>query len=200
MREVIIVEKPESISFQQIHDLIYSAHENNRANGIVVSTTKLDAKGIQNYLGKSGKCYVALIDGKLVGTTSYRILSVNAWYYKGPVLDKILVAVDPEYQGQKISTILHKKLEDQATFLGIKVMTLDTQEENKAMRANSESLGFKYVDYYRSKRNTKHYCVHMVKWLDNQPFMNWYLNSRFKLKRMYIRIIEFFNSKNPRRQ
>ena len=189
---VEIIEKPDYISYKEIKDMVYESHQSNRNKGIVVSTTTLDEEGIENYIGDRGKCLVALVDGKLAGTMSFRVLKRNGWYHKGDTVDEVLAAINPQYRGLHIMTDMRNIIEDETRKLGINVITYDTQEQNTVVLNSGKKHGFVPVDYYRSKKNTRHFCVKAAKWLDKQPRPTWAYTLRFRLKRRYVRIMNCF--------
>ena len=82
MADIIIMEKPDWITYDDIHELIVKAHKVNIDKGIVMKTTKLEGEELKERIGVEGRCFVALDGEKLVGTSSYRILEKNEWYFK----------------------------------------------------------------------------------------------------------------------
>ena len=184
---IIITEKPDWISYDDIHELLYRAHESNREKGIFMFTSTLNGKELEERIGDRGKCFVALYGDKLVGTNSYRILTRNRWYRKGELADSILIGVLPEYKNMGISSRLHEAIVEDVRQNGLSVLELDTAEKNKLMREISLRRGFRYVSSFASP-NVKHYSVVMVNWLDGCPFPAWYCTMRYCLQRFKVHL------------
>jgi len=68
MSNIKIIEKPEWITYDEIHNLLYAAHESNREKGVNVATATMSGNELEEYLGAKGKTFVALDGEKLVGT------------------------------------------------------------------------------------------------------------------------------------
>ena len=183
---ITIMEKPEWISFDQIHDLLYKAHAINRENGFDVKTANMSGEELVEHLGTTGKCFVALDGNQLVGTASYRILQRDKWYAKGDVVDRVLVGVLPEYKGRHISTMLFYTVVDEARKNGYKYIESRTAEDNHIVQTINLKDGYRYVDYKSTK--SKFYTVVMLQWLDSCPYSEKYTNRRFKWKRFLIRL------------
>lgn len=186
MSKIKIIEKPENVPFDMIHDLLFAAHKVNRDAGINMSTAMLTGEEIENRIGKDGKCYIALENEKIVGTLSVRIVVRNTWYAKGQVPDYMLAGVLPEYQGRHINSRLAEKVFDFAREKGYPLIELDTAENNvRAIKAYKRQ-GFKPVSYKRP--NSDHYSVVMVKWFSECPYSDLYCKFRFNLKKIFVRI------------
>jgi hypothetical protein len=63
-----IVEKPEWVSWEDIHEVLVKAHAQNRANGINMKKPSLPGEKIAKEIGEEGKMFVAMEDNKVVGT------------------------------------------------------------------------------------------------------------------------------------
>ena len=186
MSEIRVVEKPDWISYEDIHDLLYAAHASNRAKGFNVETAFMSGKELEGHLGETGKCFVALDGDKLVGTTSYRILNRNYWCAKGEVVDRVLIGVLPEYKGRHISTMLFKKIEQEAKKNGYKYIENRAAEDNEIIQIISLKDGFRYIDFHVTK--VDHYTVVMLKWLDECPYSLKETERYFKIKRFKMKL------------
>lgn len=187
MTDITIMEKPEWITFQQIHDLIYMAHEINRKQkGFDVGTAHLSPEELEKKIGVSGKCFIALDGSKLVGTTSYRIVNRNYWCAKGEVVDRILAAVHPDYKGKHISTMLFNKIVESAQNKGFKYIESVTAEKNDIVQIINKKDGYRYIDF-RAPR-TDHYNVVMLQWLEGCPYSKFQTDLHFKIKRLLIKL------------
>ena len=187
MGEIIIKEKPEEISFDEIHKVIYSAHEENLKKGLVMRTTTLTGEELKNRIGKDGICFVALDGEKIVGTISVRFVERDKWYAKGVIPDCILAGVIPEYRGKHISSMLEQKVFEYVRNKGYKLIELDTAENNIHAVEVYKHQGFKLVDYH-AYLGVDHFSVVMVKWLDKCPYSSFYCKLRYNIRRNLIRL------------
>lgn len=187
MEKIIIKEKPDNISFEEIHDVIYSAHEENLKNGIVMRTTTLTGKELKERIGKDGMCFVALDKEKIVGTISVRFVKRDKWYAKGIIPDCMLAGVIPEYRGKHISSMLEQKAFEFIREKGYNLVELDTAENNVKAVEIYKHQGFKLVDYH-AYHGVDHYSVVMIKWLDKCPYSDIYCKIHYAIRRFFIRL------------
>lgn len=186
MQQFIIVEKPENISYETIHDVLYSAHEENRKKGSIMTTSLLSGEQLKKRIGAHGKCWVVIDDEKVVGTASVRYVQRNNWYAKGMIPDYILVGVIPEYQGRGISRRLVEEVFNFAKENGNQVIELDTAENNVHAIEVYKHQGFRLVSYKAPRAD--HYSVVMVKWIEGCPYSEIYCKFRFNLTRLLVRL------------
>ena len=186
MSEIRIIEKPDWISYEDIHELLYIAHESNRKKGFTVNTALMTGNEIEKHIGDQGKCFVALDGDKLVGTSSYRIIQQNYWCCKCEVVDRILVGVLPEYKGKHISALLFQKIEEEAKEKGYAYIENRTSEENEIMQRLCIKDGYRYIDFLSTKAD--HYTVVMLKWLYECPYKDWYIKLHFNIRRILIKV------------
>lgn len=187
MSEIIIIEKPEWISFDDIHELLFVAHtENREKRGFTVQSTEKTGDQLKEMIGTDGKCFVALDGQKLVGTVSFRIIRRNYWCAKGMVADRILVAVHPEYQGRHVSAALFQAVEKAVRKQGLRYIVSTTAEKNDVMRKVCQLDGFMNVDF--KAPHSDHYNVVMLKWLDGCPYPKWRTQVCFGVKQFLIKL------------
>ncbi len=182
--EIVIKEKSEGITFEEIREVIVSAHQRNFEKGIIMQNAVLSAEDIAKTVGEDGKCFVALDGDKVVGTCSCRIGKLDRWYHKGDVLKTFLLGILPEYQGRHISSRFISEWDRQAKIGGVDVICFDTAEGNTNMIELSKRKGFIPVRFFSP--HSDHYSVEMVKWLDGAPYSSTYLKIRFTIQKMYI--------------
>lgn len=187
MNEIKIVEKPEWVSYEEIHEILYVAHEINRTNGFVMTTSNLTGKQIEERIGKQGKCWVALDNNKIVGTLSVRMIHRSSWYINGEIPDYILAGVHPMYQGKNINAQLTKKAFEYVQKRGFSLIELDTAENNKHAIEIYKHYGFRLVGY-EAITGVDHYSVVMVKWLGNCPYSELQCKWRYNLRRFLVRV------------
>lgn len=180
-------ERPESITFDMIHDLLWKANEPNRERGFLQATSSMSGAELERYIGPAGKTWVALLDGRLVGTISARPIKRSTWYAKGEILDYILAGVDPDHQGEHIGSALADALFKYAGEEGYSVIELDTAEPNRHAQNVYLHQGFVYVGY-ASRKGAGHYSVVMAKWLQTCPYPMAYCKLRFIIKRLVVRL------------
>ena len=168
-----VIPKPESISWDDIHVLLFKSHEVNRLNGVYMRTANLEGKELKARVG-NGQCFVAIADGVLVGTASAKIVERHEWYHRGEVVDFMLLGILPGYGGKGIFSKLLDCIYCFARSNNLSVVELDTAESNCRMRAIAERIGFQYVGIKASPYVT-HYSVIMAYWLDGAPYGKYYM-------------------------
>ncbi len=62
------MEKPEWVSWDEIHEVLWKAHEKNREKGIIMASPSLSCEEIKNKIGNKGKMFLAIVGDKVVGT------------------------------------------------------------------------------------------------------------------------------------
>ena len=185
-RNIRILEKPDWISYDQIHELLYQAHQSNRDKGFDVKTAHMTGEELEKHIGETGKCFVALDGDKLVGTTSYRILDRDYWCAKGKVVDRVLAGVSPDYKGKHISSMLFSKIVEIAKQEGYQYIESRTAEENEIVQKINIKDGYRYIDFLSTK--TDHYTVVMLQWLNGCSYPKWRTNFHFKWRRILIKL------------
>ena len=186
MNEVKIIEKPDTISFEAIWDILHRAHSTNLEKGIIMHTTELSADELERYIQPEGKCFIAIKDDEIIGTASYRIRKRIDWYVQGKFLDEVLVGVVPEHTGEHIYSLLYNAIETSARELEIPLIVFNTAENNKRKQIICKKKGFQYVGFFVAEDND-HYSVIMAKWLDGCPFSKTKIWFRYHKRKNYIR-------------
>ena len=182
-----VIEKPESVSYRQIQDLLSRAHEDNEAKGLHYATTKQSEQRLMEKIGKEGVCFVAVNDKTIAGTGSIGILNISHWYFHGRAAHLQLIGVDPAYRGHHLGSLILEKLIEKAGDMGFETAVMTSAEENTAIKKLALKYGFKMVNY-DTYRNNNFYSVVYMKWLDHCPFNDGYINMRYNLKRLYTRM------------
>ena len=96
------MEKPEWVSWESIHECLNAGHEYNRKRGVYMVSATKTPDDLKEYL-KEGKCFVAIDDGKVVGTVSLRLVKCKQWWAKGKtVAISCLDAIIPGYKGTDV--------------------------------------------------------------------------------------------------
>ena len=96
-----------------------------------------------------GECYVAVCDGRLVGTiTLYRpdLESQSAWYRDPDVASVHQLGVEPEFQGRGLGTAMLEFAEGWAQAHGYKELALDTAKPARHLVAFYLGRGYHIVE------------------------------------------------------
>ena len=188
MEDIKVMPKPDWISWEDIRELIVSAHKRNIEKGITMNTTTMSGEDIRKHIGEEGRCFVALCGDKLVGTTSVRIAIGNKWYDQGKIISKgALSAILPNYQGLGILEEMNALRDAYIAEKGVQVMEGDTPEDNMVVRKFVARNGFKEVRYFPAAHQN-HFSVYFVKWLEGCPFSDQYIKRRFNISKKLTQI------------
>ena len=162
-----IIEKPDWVSWDDIHNVLWAAHAQNRAKGILMRYPSLEGDEIRQRIEGKGKMFVAVDGMKLVGTAAYAIQNHSLWCGRGKYAHYCFAAILPDYQGMGIYKQLCLLREQDVIAYGVSRILIDTNEHNKREISISKKAGYQTVDIktYQNHRN-----VLMVKWLDGCPF------------------------------
>lgn len=190
MDEVKILVKPDSVSWDEIHDIVYSAHSSNRAKGVDIANAHKNGEEIQELLGEKGVCFVAMLGDKVIATSSVAFHDVDRWWYKGVAGYATLAAVLPEYKGMHLFTKLEQTRVEYARNAGAEVFYGDTAQHNTKRRAIAKKDGYYEVTLGRTSFNKHNYVV-IVKWLNKCPFSPFYIKLKFIMSaiKVYIKMM-----------
>lgn len=180
-----IIQKPDEMSFDVIHQLLEKAHQQLRKQGIHMLTAELTGAQLKERIG-NGVCFVAMSENTPVGTVSLRIVERNRWYHKGNCVDLILLAVDPAYSGKHIASMLIQKIEQYAVSHGYDGVELDTAETNTKALQIYEKKGYQKVSYFLAS-NKDHYSIVMYKRMNKPPFSKLYCHLRYQVKKWKVK-------------
>ena len=181
-QNIQIIEKPEWVSWDEIREVIWKAHEQNRQKGMYMSIPSKSAEELQKYIEGKGKMFVAMDGEKVIGTLALIVKEGKQWYNRGQYGYACLGAVLPEYSGKGVFRALYDKMEEEARHLKLSVLTGDTHENNARMLKISKQEGYSFVSYKVCK---DHFNIVRAKWLNGCPYPQWYINLHFKLSKLY---------------
>jgi GNAT superfamily N-acetyltransferase len=184
-QNIQIIEKPEWVSWDEIHNVLWRAHEKNRQNGIIMALPALHGNLIREKIEGHGKMFVALDGEKVVGTAALTIKQFSLWCGKGSYAYLCFASVLPEYNGKGIYKALNLRREELALSMGLVRIIGDTHENNKHRLDIAKKTGYKFVDLKICK---DHYNIVMVKWLNECPYSNFYCNLQFTLRKAYKKL------------
>ena len=185
MKHINIAEKPDWVSWDEIHNVLWRAHEENRSKGVVMDNNSLPGDIIREIIGKDGKLFVALDGDIVVGTLALIKKNGEKWYCSGYYGHLCFGAVLSEYSGKGIYRSLYQLAEKTATQMGLTVLTRSTHEHNDRMLKITKQEGYYYVD---CKAYKNRFNIVRAKWLNGCPFSEMYIKMRFLASKIYNRI------------
>ena len=165
-----IVEKPDWVSWDDIHQVLLAAHAENRRKGIVMHFSAVPGEEIRKKIEEGhGTMFVAMDNDKVIATAAVRERKTNLWCGNGLYAYLCFAAILPEYQGHGIYKKLYIYREREARKMGLDRILFDTHERNMRMLSINKKNGFRLVRYFQAS-SRDHNNVYMVKWLDGCPF------------------------------
>ena len=173
-KKIQVLEKPNWVSWDDIHEVLIKAHASNRANGINMRKPSLPGEEIAKEIGNDGKMFVALDDKQVVGAGAIIPKCISSWYHSGIYGYMCFGSVMPEYSGNGIYCSLLAAREKYVSNNGIFVLRFDTHIKNTHIIDINRRNGFKKVDI---KVCNDHINIVMVKWLNGCPYTDlrcWY--------------------------
>ena len=179
-----IIEKPDWVSWDEIHSVVWNAHAQNREKGIIMSYPSLSGDEIRRRIENDGKLFIALDGQKVVGTLALIVKQGKNWYNKGRYGYLCFGAVLPDYSGKGIYRSLYQLAESTSKQMGLSVLTRDTNENNARMLKISKQEGYLFVE---CKAYKDHFNIVRAKWLNNCPFPTWYIKIRFVLSKFFVK-------------
>lgn len=180
-----IMEKPDWVSWDEIHEVLWKAHEKNREKGIIMAYPSLSGEEIKNKIGNKGKMFLAIKGNKVVGTLALIEKMGNRWYNTGRYGYLCFGAVLPEYSGKGIYRSLYQLAETTAKQMNLPVLTRDTNENNARMLKITIQEGYHFVE---CKAWKDHFNIVRAKWLDKCPYPTWYIRTRFILSKTITKL------------
>lgn len=184
--DIIITEKPDWVSWDQIHEVIWKSHEQNRERGVNMAFPTFSGEKIRERIEGHGKMFVAIVDDVVAGVGAVIKKKGYLWCGKDEYAYLCFASVLPAYNGCGIYKSLRDCREKEARRMGVDRVLFETHEGNdKVMKINSKD-GYKCVDF--KVTSTDHYNVLMVKWLDGCPYPDWYIKSQFLIRKCYRKL------------
>lgn len=184
--KISIIERPVTISFDDIRSLIARAHIQNEKSGLKYGVMHQTADMVARKVGSDGHCLVCISNGVLCGTVTLSYKCLPYWYAKGLKVGIIRsLAIDPEFKGRGIGDRLIKaccSLAREKTG----IVVIDSAEENVGIRKLAMKNNFHRVDYCAYAGNN-FYSVVYGKHLDKATFGLW-TGWRYEVKRLMIRL------------
>lgn len=187
MSNIEIKKKPDWVTYDAIRELLYEAHKVNREKkGFTAFTSVMTGEQLEEHIGKTGKCFVAIDGEKLVGVCAYRRFYGYEWCIQQEVADRIIVGVHPDYRGMNVSTRLFEAVDYAVKEDGYTIIRSGTAEHNNLFQDICLKDGFVYVNFVTPK-GFDHYSVIMYKWIDRCPYSRWKIHTWYLLKKIYLK-------------
>jgi len=104
---------------------------------------------------KDAKCFVSLVDGKIVGTVCFYDKTEkddSRWYSRADVGRFGQFGVDPDYQKMGLGRALLSIVEEYAIGIGKHHLAMDTAESAYHLIEYYSRLGFEHVEYIQWER------------------------------------------------
>lgn len=185
--KILLQEKPDWVSWDDIHNVLWKAHAMNREKGINMVFPALPGDKIREMIeGESGKMFVAVDNNTVVGTGALIKKKYNLWCGKGEYGYLCFASVLPNYSSMGIYKQLREYREREACKMGIDKVLFETHEGNDRMLRINSRDDYKMVDF--KVTSTDHYNVLMVKWLDGCPYSDLYVKWQFLIRKWYRRL------------
>lgn len=181
---VQIIEKPDWVSWDEIHEVLVKAHAQNRANGINMRKPTLPGEEIAKEIENDGKMFVAIDGEKVVGTAAVKRKKLNLWCGKGDYAYFCFASVLPEYSGQGIYKQLCIYIERESIKSGLSCVMFDTHEKNYRIGVINLRNGYKKVSY---KCCGDHNNIIFVKWLKGCPYSDFRCWYEFHKRKMIMK-------------
>ncbi|MFO7869376.1 MAG: GNAT family N-acetyltransferase [Bacteroidales bacterium] len=183
---VIIISKPDFISWEEITQLLNSAFRQRAEKGMhYVAANQSVEDTIRRVDGDI--CLVALINNKLVGTVTLHIKNVQRnnkkWFYESSYGYLTQLAVNPQYMSSGIG----RKLQNECIQLCYKnkvdAMFVDTSVHAKDLVDWYQRLGAQKVEYI-SYSKTNYYSVRFRTRVMGKKFNNTYVFFKYIVSKL----------------
>ena len=137
-------------SIEQLTDLLHRAYQSLAAMGLNFTAVDQSPQDTRDIIA-GGECYVALVDGRIVGTCLLKTGKTShtqgsPWLDHPLVLSHDQLAVDPDLPAMGISRALHELVEQRAKELGAAQVALDTAEPATHLVRLYQWRGYRIVD------------------------------------------------------
>ena len=187
MPDIVIVEKPDTVSWDAIHELLWKAHAANREKGVAMRYASLPGEEIRQRIEGKGRMFCALDGDELVGVGAIVPKETRLWFDRKPVTYGYLcfAGVLPEYAGRGVYRELLAAREMVCAEMGLDRILFDTHEANGRVLAINRENGYRAVDY---RYYNDHCNVMMVKWLQACPHSGFRLRCGFALRKLLVRM------------
>jgi GNAT superfamily N-acetyltransferase len=142
----------------QLNTIIRAAYQSLADAGMRYHASYEDVAATQRQI-RSGECYLALLDEKIIGCVVLRIPPQGekpawmakrpAWYSRDGVASFGRFAVLPELQGKGYGAKILDFIEQRVKNLGFSEIALDTSERAHHLIQMYEKRGYRFVEYFQ---------------------------------------------------
>lgn len=190
MEEIKYMEKPDWVSWDDVHQCLYNAHQVNRMHGFNMVSQDMSGADLEKKMGKNGHCFVALDERKLVGVSTVRFFKSRRWWAWGKTVAYFgLEGIIKEYQGTDVYFGLYEMRNAAIKKSGVRIIQSNTAEGNTLILRRVQKVGGKFVQYSATGKGADHYSIIMVRWLDGCPWPDWFVNFMFNISKIVVRAI-----------
>lgn len=183
--EIQIIEKPDWVSWENIHEVLVKAHASNRAHGINMRKPSLPGEEIKKEIGDDGVMLIAMEGKKVIGTAALLIKSNHLWYSSKPYGYLCFASILPDFTGRGIYGRLCKERERIAIEKGLSGLYIDTHHNNTTVVKIALQNGFHRVDVKSCK---DHWNVVLFKWLNGCPYSDFRCWYEFHKRKMIMKV------------
>lgn len=184
MSDIKIIEKPDWVSWDTIHEVLVAAHAENRSKGVVMAYSIQPADKMAE-ICKDGVMFLAMDGDKVVGTGAVVLKKENRWYYKGTAAFETFAGILPEYAGRGIYKLLSDARKSKVIEMGVPVIIGLTHEKNYRRLKIAKQLGAKFVQL---RAGQDHYNVVFVRYLNGCPFSDWFIFIMFNASKVLYKL------------
>lgn len=188
---LIIIPKPNYISWEDITTLLHLGYAERAEEGLQYSATD---QSVQKTIERvdNGICLVALLNGELVATESYKLvekknLKRKRWFYDNNYYYLHSLSVHPNFKKKGIGLKIRNVIRDEAIKNNISSLISDTSEHAGWLIDWYSRLGHKKVGYV-SHFGTNYYSVIMRTPIHGREIPNSYRKLRLFLSYLSCRI------------
>ena len=149
--DLIIRPLAESDSLEDLTELLHRAYGFLANMGLRFHATFQDVETTRHRVS-TGECFVAELDGKVIGTITYYEPSDHTgceFYQRQGVCHLGQLAVEPEVQKQGIAGRLMRHAEEYARLRGMSEVALDTAEPATHLISWYERMGYRFICHHQ---------------------------------------------------
>ena len=188
MDKFLYLEKPDWVSWSEVHDCLYKAHSVNRKKGLSMTNIALNVEELKKKVG-DGYCFVALDGKNVVGVACLKFFKPNRWWTKDKVAYTMLDGILPEYRGTDVFFGLEEIRNKYISNEGVRIRQCNTAENNKTVIRLCVRGGYKLVQYSATGKGSDYYSVIMVLWEDGCPYSDRFITFMYKLSKYIVKSI-----------
>jgi ribosomal protein S18 acetylase RimI-like enzyme len=186
-RNIKITPKPDSISWEEITEVIQLAFSEKKDRGLLYVATQQDAQKTQERVG-NGICIVALLDDKVIGTVTLQIEQIDKrkrkWYHGNLSAYSSQLAVHPDYKGFGVGNMLSKERFRIAEANNVDELLMHTSVHATEMLTWWKRQGGQFVELLSSS-STNYYAIRCRIPVKAKRFSDFYVAIRYYWSYLY---------------